>query len=229
MSKEKVRSYDIPSAFVNTDVDKDMLMVLKGELAIMMEQISPEVYWKYVTVDRKGIPMLCIKLQKVLYGLMRASLLLNRKLRKKLEEYGFKINQYDPCMANKDTQSGKQLTVIWHVDDLMASWKDNSELTMLLYYLAKIYGPKVTMHTGDRHDYLGMDIHFSEEGVLNVSMVAYLRNVINSFLEVIMGSASTPAADHYFNMREEGEARLLEEERALAFHHTMVQLLFMSM
>jgi hypothetical protein len=229
VSKEKVRSYDIPSAFVNTDVDKDMLMVLKGELAIMMEQISPEVYWKYVTVDRKGIPMLCIKLQKVLYGLMRASLLLNRKLRKKLEEYGFKINQYDPCMANKDTQSGKQLTVIWHVDDLMASWKDNSELTMLLYYLAKIYGPKVTMHTGDRHDYLGMDIHFSEEGVLNVSMVAYLRNVINSFLEVIMGSASTPAADHYFNMREEGEARLLEEERALAFHHTMVQLLFMSM
>ncbi len=31
--KRMVRCYDIPSAFANTDVDKDMLMVLKGELA----------------------------------------------------------------------------------------------------------------------------------------------------------------------------------------------------
>jgi hypothetical protein len=30
--KRKVRCFDIPSTFVNTDVDKDMLMVLKGEL-----------------------------------------------------------------------------------------------------------------------------------------------------------------------------------------------------
>ena len=37
--------------FVNTDVDKDVLMVLKGELAEMMIQIAPQVYRKYVTVD----------------------------------------------------------------------------------------------------------------------------------------------------------------------------------
>jgi hypothetical protein len=30
--RRKVRCYDVPSAFVNTDVDKDVLMVLKGEL-----------------------------------------------------------------------------------------------------------------------------------------------------------------------------------------------------
>ena len=49
----KVRCYDIPSAFVNTDVDKDILMVLKGDLAEMMVQIAPQVYRKCVTVDRK--------------------------------------------------------------------------------------------------------------------------------------------------------------------------------
>ncbi len=47
----KVRCYDVPSAFVNTDVDEDVLMVLKGELAEMMMQIAPQVYRKYVTVD----------------------------------------------------------------------------------------------------------------------------------------------------------------------------------
>ena len=39
--KRKVRCFDIPSAFVNTDVDEDVLMVLKGELADMMIQIAP--------------------------------------------------------------------------------------------------------------------------------------------------------------------------------------------
>ncbi len=34
--RRKVRCFDIPSAFVNTDVDEAVLMVLKGELAEMM-------------------------------------------------------------------------------------------------------------------------------------------------------------------------------------------------
>ena len=42
--RRKVRCYDVPSAFVNTDVDKDVIMVLKGELADLMTQIAPEVY-----------------------------------------------------------------------------------------------------------------------------------------------------------------------------------------
>ncbi len=33
---QRVRYYDVPSAFVNTVVDKDVLMVLKGELAVLM-------------------------------------------------------------------------------------------------------------------------------------------------------------------------------------------------
>jgi hypothetical protein len=76
----KVRCCNIPSAFVNTDVDKDVLMVLKGELAEMMIQITPQVYRKYVTVDKKGTKLLYMKQQKALYGLMRASLLFFREL-----------------------------------------------------------------------------------------------------------------------------------------------------
>jgi hypothetical protein len=54
----KVRCYNIPSAFVNTNVDVDVLMVLKGDLTEIMVQIAPQVYRKYVTVDRKGTPIL---------------------------------------------------------------------------------------------------------------------------------------------------------------------------
>ena len=77
-----VRCYDVPSAFVNTDVDKEVIMVLKGDLAEMMIQVAPEVYQKYVAIDKKGKKILYVKLQKALYGLMRASLLFYRKLRK---------------------------------------------------------------------------------------------------------------------------------------------------
>jgi hypothetical protein len=62
--KRKVRCFDIPSAFVNTDVDEDVLMVLKGELADMMIQIVPQVYRKYVTINKKGTPILYVKLKR---------------------------------------------------------------------------------------------------------------------------------------------------------------------
>ncbi len=223
-----VRYYDIPSAFMNTNVDEDVLMVLKGELAEMMVQIAPQVYRKYVKVDRKGTPIFYVKLQKALYGLMRASLLFYKKLQKEMEQYGFMINPYNPCVANKTTASGKQLTVIWHVDDLMASCKEDFKLTKFSCYLAKIYGPKLTMHTGRKHNYLGVDMEFRKDGTFGVSMVTYLKNVVAEFLEMITGKALTPAADHLFKIRDAKETKPHEEERALAFHHMVAQLLFMA-
>ena len=59
---QRVKCYDVPSAFVNTDVVKDVLMVLKEELAEMKVQIAPEIYRKYVTLDKKGTKILYVKL-----------------------------------------------------------------------------------------------------------------------------------------------------------------------
>ncbi len=129
--RRNVRCYDVPSAFVNTDVDKDVLMVLKGELAEMIIQIAPQVYRKYVTVDKKGTKLLYVKLQKALYRLMRASLLFYRKLQKEFKAYRLEVNPYTPCVANMETKSGKQLPMIWHVDNLMALCEDNFELTKI--------------------------------------------------------------------------------------------------
>ena len=223
-----VRCYDIPSAFVNTNVDEDVMMVLKGDLAEMMVQVAPEVYRKYMVVDKKGTKILYMKLQKALYGLMRASLRFYRKLRKEFETCGFTVYPYDPCMANKTTDGGKQLTVMWHVDDLMASCEDDFELIKFLCYLAKIYGPKLSMHTGKKHNYWGVDMEFNEDETLDVSMIKYLKNAINEFPEMIKGRTATPPHDKLFEIRDEKEARLLKEDQALAFHHTVAQLLFMA-
>ena len=169
-----------------------------------------------------------MKLQNALYRLMRTSLLFYQKLQKELEEYGLEVNPYDPCVANKITDSGKQMTLVWHMDDLMGSCKDEFELTKLLCYLAKIYGLKLTMHTWHKHHYLEVEMEFRKDGTLGVSMITYLKNVIAEFPEIISGKSPTPTADHLFKIRDEKDTKPLEEERALAFHHTVAQLLFMA-
>ena len=76
-------------------------MVLREELAEMMIHITPEIYRPYIKMDKKGTPILYVRLKKALYGLLRSSLLFYRKIRGELEAYGFKINPYDPCVGNK--------------------------------------------------------------------------------------------------------------------------------
>ncbi len=187
-------------------------MVLKGELAEMTVQIAPQVYRKYFMVNKKRTKALYVKLQKALYGLMRASLMFYRKLRKEFEAYGLTMNPYDPCVSNMMAKDGKQLTVIWHIDNLMALCEMDLELNKFSCYLARIHGPKMTMNTGTKHDNLGMDMEFNEDGTFDVSMITCLKNVIAVFPELIHGKAATPASDHLFQIRDKKDAKHLCKE-----------------
>ena len=175
-----------------------------------------------------------MRLQKALYGLMRADLLFYWKLRKELEEYGFVINPEDPCVANKwivdeAHPEGHQMMVILHVDDLLVSCKDTFELTKLQCYLGSIYGPGLAINRGREHHYLGMHLKFCSDGSLKVGMVDYVKDVINDFPEDVgRKSYKTPAASHLFQVREEIDKKVLPEEQAVQFHHTVAQLLFLS-
>ena len=50
-------------------------MVLKGRLAELMVQVTQNLYRKYITVNRKGMAIHYVKMQKALYGLLRSALL----------------------------------------------------------------------------------------------------------------------------------------------------------
>jgi hypothetical protein len=63
------------------------------------------------------------------------------------------------------------------------------------------------MHTGRKHNYLGVDMEFCEDGALEVSMFKYLNNVIEDFLEIIRGRAAMPAHDKLFEIRDDKEAK----------------------
>ena len=70
-----------------------------------------------------------------------------------------------------------------------------------------------------KYYYLGVEMEFNEDRTLSVSMITYLKNVI-------AGSRKRSGQRQAAQLRIT-EARVLEEERALAVHHTVAQLLFM--
>ena len=166
--------------------------------------------------------MLYIELYKSLYGLMRSALLFYKKLGKELEEYGMKINLFDMCLANMDTATGNQLTVIWHMDNLKILCKNKFEVTKLICYISRIYGDKMTMHWGGKGKYLGMHLDFTGRGTFQVNKSHYVQEILNDFPEPINKSCMSPYGDKLFAVAEMPTDDLLSEEQAMQFHRINV-------
>jgi hypothetical protein len=103
---------------------------MNGTLAKLMAKMVPKLYRKYL-VDKKGKKVLYIPKQKALYSMMKSALLFYQKLVSELKSMGFVVNPYDPCIANKIV-GRHQLTLRWHVDDLMISHIDMSAINDFL-------------------------------------------------------------------------------------------------
>ena len=79
-----------------------------------MVATSPEIYKKYLTVNRKGELVIYMEALNALYRTMKAALIFYNKLVANLKSVGFQLNPYDPCVAN-NIVDGTQLTFVWHV------------------------------------------------------------------------------------------------------------------
>ena len=73
--RRHVAQFDIPGAFLHTDSDEDVTMILEGPLAEIMAKIDPQVYRKHITKNGKGKAVLYVKCHKAVYGLLRSVLL----------------------------------------------------------------------------------------------------------------------------------------------------------
>ena len=70
-------------------------MTLRGKLSKIMVKNAPEVYRKYVAIEKGGM-LLHVQLLKALYECLRSALILYRKLLDDLEPKGFILNPYGP-------------------------------------------------------------------------------------------------------------------------------------
>ena len=82
----------------------------------------------------------------------------------------------------------------------------------------------LTMTCGPMHEYLGMEIDFSQAGEVKFSMLQYIdRLVVEIPADLSSGVATMPAANHLFQVNPEAEK--LSEAQAEHYHHLVAKLL----
>jgi len=122
---------DIPGAFLHADMEENVHMLLEGTVTEMIVKLDPLMYKEHIWYNKKGKPMMYVQLKKALYGTLQAALLFWKLLTETLKEWGFVLNPYNKCVANKII-AGKQCTILWHVDDLKISHVDKAVVEDIL-------------------------------------------------------------------------------------------------
>jgi hypothetical protein len=220
---------DIPNAFVQTDIDREgrerIIMKIRGALVDMLCDLDPELYTQYVVYEN-GEKVLYVEVLKALYGMLEAALLFYKKLRNDLETIGFKVNPYDPCVANRMIDQ-KQHTITWHVDDLKSSHVNSKVNDEFLKWLEKMYGDTnlapVKSSRDKVQDYLAMKLDFTTKGILKVNMVDYVKAMVTEFPEEVENSMY-PWNDNLFKVDD--KAIKLSKEKHKFFHTFVAKGLF---
>jgi len=141
-------------------------------------------------------------------------------------EWGFKLNDYDKCVANK-TINGRQYTIIWHVDDLKISHVEKRVVDHVIDKLNKRFGEysPLSTTTGKKLDYLGMTLDYMTKGKVTISMYEYIDKMLAELLSDMNRVSKTPAAGHLFSINP--DATKLPEDKAQLFHHLVAKLLYL--
>ena len=141
----------------------------------------------------------------------------------------FTVNPYDPCVANKMVDDA-QLMVVWHVDDMKISHVKKKCVDEMIEWLKSMYEDKVgkvKQSHGKIHDYLGMEMDFSNPGMVQVKMIRYVKEMVVCFPDqaAVQKAVVSPASDSLFRIRD---SPTLNKDKAEIFHNIMAKGLFVA-
>eukprot|EP00957_Ditylum_brightwellii_P015474 1164817-Ditylum_brightwellii.AAC.1 len=168
---------------MQADMDEVVHMKLEGTMAELLVKLDPAMYRKYIRTEN-GRSVLYVELKKALYGTLQAAYLFWKNLTATLEDWGFTVNPYDWCVANKDINVVDEI-----IEKLQARYGQEAPLTVT---------------RGTVHDYLGMKIDFGTKGLVKIDMIEYIMKMLNDLPEDYDGEAATPAANHLHEVSEQG-------------------------
>lgn len=200
-------------------------MKIRGEMIDLLLAIDQEAYKPHITYEN-GKRVLYVHIRKAIYGMLQSALLFYKKFRKSIERYGFKINPYDSCVANKMVQ-GKQMTISWHVDDVKVSHLSPNVVDSFIDWSKAEYGKEreVTVTRGKKHVYLGMLLDYSNKGKAIIDMIEYIKDMCEEFPQHLSGKATSPASPGLFDVKP---SKKLDKEKAETFHTFVAKSLFLT-
>ena len=190
-------------------------MILETAIARVVTKLRPNAQ-RLLTPNGT----LVVRLRRALYGCVQSSKLWYDKLCTVLRDGGLEMNAYDPCVFNKSV-NGVQITVCFHVDDLLVTSKSPELIKSMEEHLRKSF-TQVTFTRGDLHSFLSMTIECSKESIA-VDMQGYVEKCLDDRLLV---KANGPARDDLFDVRD--DSPLLDTAAREAFHSDVARLLYLA-
>ena len=157
IEKRHVATADIASAYINADMDEEVLMRIDKDCTNVLCEVDSS-YLPFVNNDGS----LVVRLKKALYGCIQSALLWYRELSSFLISIGFDTNPYDECVFNKDFAGVGQCTIFVYVDDLFVTCKSQEIIVKVLDDIQHKYR-EVKRTYGTTHNYLGMTFNFLED------------------------------------------------------------------
>ena len=137
MERREVAVIDIPGAFMQAIMDPGVYMRITGLMVTLLLEID-DSYRPFVVYER-GEPVLYVELLRAIYGTLRAARLFWEKLTAVIKSWGYTINLYDACVANKMID-GSQCTITWHIDDLKISHKKKTVVDAVIQQIKDTFG-----------------------------------------------------------------------------------------
>ena len=220
VEKRHVMSLDIGSAFLNAVVEggTEILVKLDKINSQLLCQLRPD-YKRFLTNSEE----LIVKLDKALYGCVQSARLWYNNFTAFLLSIGYMANPKDMCVFNKCDKDGIQVTVVFHVDDVMITscnqlLVDEFEKSVVAAY------ENVSVTKGKKHSYLGRLFDFSVENDCRVSMSGYINGVMED--ENVVGTASSPASNDLYKINP--DAVRLNVSESKHFYSVVQRLLYLT-
>ena len=223
----KFISFDVPGAFLQAEMSEDKLTLMKFEGETMVDLMcqTNDEYKQYVRFEGKK-KVLYIQVIRAIYGCIESALQWYKLFTGTLISQGFKLNPYDKCVANKII-NGKQLTIVWHVDDCLVSHHSQKDLDQFAQTMIKEFGD-MKINRGNGHEFLGMKIKVNpNDRTFEIDMRRQINEAITyfeSFGEIVDGNATTPATYYLFKV-DEG-VKELDQKKSEIFHSVTAKLLY---
>ena len=214
-----VATLDIGGAYLNADItEQEVLMKLDPIVAAILVKLRPD-YESFMQPDGTIV----VKLDKALYGCVESAKLWYQNLSGTLISMGFERNPLDICVFNRTDESGKQCTIVVHVDDLMITCKNEATIDKVIADLTERY-KDVTVKRGSVHSYVGITFDFTAKGRVKLTMDGYVRDTLR--LYEVQGKAATPAGENLYKIDTNSLA--LDADRVTEFHSRVAKILYLA-
>ena len=137
---------------------------------------------------------------------MAASLLYHKKFVKTLKSNGFQLNTYDNCVANLMVHY-KQQTILFHLDDCKLNHQDSKVGEEFVNILLDEYDSvfedgygKMKVIQEKLYDHLGITLYYIVKGQLNITIMNYIKEIMECFDKSKPKSSGTKSSATTLNL-----------------------------